>query len=316
LANFDIFWTTFEEHYPFFAMHGIDWRTVRDTYRPKITDRTTAEELFGVFKSMIEPLHDSHVFLHGTSIKQRFQDRRQGTKLIDDAAQRKIRELIETHYTHAKLKTWCNDRVRFGVLPGSVGYLCITALDTDAIVNALDHVFQDAKALRGLVIDVRVNRGGSDVRGVAVASRLAPEEYLAFAKKARIPGERMQFTALQETLVHKSDRPHFDGKVVLLQGSNTISAGETFIMALMGRTPRVIRVGENTQGVFSDILQRSLPNGFRFGLPNEIFLTADGKSFDGTGIPPDVSVPVFPKEDLTSGRDGCLDKALEILSRQ
>ncbi len=46
----------------------------------------------------------------------------------------------------------------------------------------------------------------------------------------------------------------------------TIGAGETFTQALMGRTPHVTCIGENTQGVFSDVLGRSLPNGWRFGL--------------------------------------------------
>ena len=74
----------------------------------------------------------------------------------------------------------------------------------------------------------------------------------------------------------------------------------------------MIRVGENTQGVFSDVLGRRLPNGWTFGLPNERFVT-DGKTYDGDGIPPDVPVPVFPHSDLDAGRDGALEKGLELL---
>jgi len=44
-------------------------------------------------------------------------------------------------------------------------------------------------------------------------------------------------------------------------------------MALMGRAPHVTQIGLNTQGVFSDVLGRRLPNGWRFGLPNEVYLT-------------------------------------------
>jgi C-terminal processing protease CtpA/Prc len=80
----------------------------------------------------------------------------------------------------------------------------------------------------------------------------------------------------------------------------------------MNRQPAVVRVGQNTQGVFSDVLGRRLPNGWRFGLPNERFVT-DGKSYDGPGIPPMIVVPVFPPSDLASGRDGAIEKALEIL---
>ena len=85
-------------------------------------------------------------------------------------------------------------------------------------------------------------------------------------------------------------------------------------MALMGRTPHITRIGESTQGVFSDVLGRTLPNGWNFGLPNERFLTQDGVAFDGPGVPPDEVVPVFPKSDLESGRDGALERALQVLA--
>jgi C-terminal processing protease CtpA/Prc len=112
-----------------------------------------------------------------------------------------------------------------------------------------------------------------------------------------------------------SDRPHFAGKVALLTSRYTISAGETFTMALMGRTPRVVRVGENTQGIFSDILWRDLPIGFSFGLPNEVYFSKEGAMFEGAGIAPDVSVPAFPADSGTPERDSALEKAIEILTR-
>jgi C-terminal processing protease CtpA/Prc len=82
----------------------------------------------------------------------------------------------------------------------------------------------------------------------------------------------------------------------------------------MGRETRVMRIGLNTQGVFSDVLGRKLPNGWSFGLPNEVYPTKDGKAFDGAGIPPDLQVPFFSREDLAIGRDAALDKAMEILA--
>src|SRR5262249_28495731 len=64
-----------------------------------------------------------------------------------------------------------------------------------------------------------------------------------------------------------------------------VSAGETFTLALMDRKPHVLRIGSNTQGVFSDVLNRNLPDGWRFRLPNEIYLTSHGEAFDAIGIP-------------------------------
>jgi C-terminal processing protease CtpA/Prc len=93
---------------------------------------------------------------------------------------------------------------------------------------------------------------------------------------------------------------------------STFSAGETFIQALMGRTPAPTRIGENTQGVF----RRPGPGPAQrlgLGLPNEEFLTRTGRTFDGTGIPPHVKTPVFTPEELTHDRDSAFDHAVALL---
>jgi C-terminal processing protease CtpA/Prc len=100
----------------------------------------------------------------------------------------------------------------------------------------------------------------------------------------------------------------------MLTGGSQISAGETFTQAMMNRTPRPIRVGENTQGVFSDTLQRRLPNGWEYILPNEEFRTLAWKSFDGAGIPPDIRKPVFTPAELTNHRDSAFTEAVKLLS--
>ena len=167
------------------------------------------------------------------------------------------------------------------------------------------------------MIDVRINGGGADPYGLAIASRLATNEYLAYTKVARAdPIDRNKWTPGDPSLVRPSARPGFRGPTVELIGPLTISAGETFTQALMGRTPRITRIGENTQGVFSDVLSRRLPNGWRFGLPNEVFRTPQGTTFDGPGIPPDAAVPVFADEDVAAGKDPGVAKALEILRRK
>ena len=135
-----------------------------------------------------------------------------------------------------------------------------------------------------------------------------------YSKQARADAaDPSQWTKAQPSLVSPSGKPGFEGPVIELIGIHSVSAAETFTQALMGRRPQVLRVGENTQGVFSDVLQRQLPNGWKFGLPNERFIT-DGKSYDGPGIPPDIKVPVFSANDLESGIDSAIEKALALLA--
>ena len=324
-VNFDIFWQTYLEHYPFFAMKGVDWEAVRREFRPQITDLTKEEELFEVFKKMILPLEDAHTFLQATSIGRGFAGKRPDPNPLTPEDQARSVEIIETKYLRSPVRRWANEQIAFAMLEAGVGYLRISSFSgytnngdfrtgADALETALDEIFGSSQELEGLVIDIRMNDGGMDPYGLAIASRLTKSEYLAYTKQARNdPTDPDQWTEGQISLVNPSLRPGFYGPVILLTGPKTVSAGETFTMALMGRFPEVIRIGQNTQGVFSDVQRRTLPNGWHFWLPNEHFLTEDGKNFDGPGIPPHVVVPVFSRSDLDSGKDGALEKAIEHL---
>jgi C-terminal processing protease CtpA/Prc len=84
-------------------------------------------------------------------------------------------------------------------------------------------------------------------------------------------------------------------------------------MALMNRQPEVIRAGDNTQGVFSDKLRRRLPNGWVFALPNEVYLTKEGASFDVDGVPPHIHVSLFTQKDLEQSSDSGIEKGLEVM---
>jgi hypothetical protein len=326
--NYAIFWKTFAEQYPFFALRNADWRAIDQKFRPKVTAETKPTELFKVFRQMIEPLQDSHTGLDAPDIKAEFDGWRNDPNHLEEDAWKKAGAIIESKYVHGGLRPYCKDRLQFGMVGNEIGYLRITTFydysDVEGYANelqclqrSLDTIFSGTEKVNSLVIDVRLNKGGDDPLGIEIASRLTKKRYLAYAKVARnspnvdIP---VHFTQRQECWVVPSARPGFEGRIVLLIGPDTVSAGETFTMALQGRQPRVVLIGLNTQGVFSDILSRSLPNGWHFHLPNEVYLTADGQAFDGTGVPPDVRVPFFIGTDLQNGKDAALEEAIKRLA--
>jgi hypothetical protein len=326
LSNFDILWTTFDEHYPFFQLRGVDWKAARNRFRPQISPTTSKSELFRTLRTMLTPLHDGHTSLQGKGFFG-FTGSRPDPHPRKESDFRRVSEIIAT-YVQGPLRSWCLNKIKFGQLDRATGYLQILGFgayteDRDfdhgskALQDALDEIFRASANLDNLVLDIRINRGGSDVNGLTVASRLTAKGYVAYIKKARNdPRDAGRFTSPQEIPISITDRPRFGGRVVLLTSRYTVSAGETFAMALMGRTPRVDRIGENTQGIFSDRLGRDLPNGWTFDLPNEVFLTSDGAVFEASGIPPDVAVPVFAEEELRVGRDSALEKSLEVLKKK
>ncbi len=334
-ATFEVFWTTFREHYPFFEMKGVDWNGVRESLRSRIADTTTPEELFGILSEAIAPLEDAHTSITAESVGRaafvRPDPELGGISAVADAIanveQRFARalEIIESRYLEGELRSFCNGHLRYGELPDGLAYVYLDQegdytdepgfpATLDVFEAALDTVFTAAEGANGLILDVRKNYGGSDILSLALASRLTRNEYYAYAKVARSdPDDPTLFTPRQERMVPTTTRPGFHGPVAQLIGRYTISAGETLTQALMGREPHITRVGEHTQGVFSDVLGRTLPNGWQLGLPNELFLTEDGAYFDGSGIPPDIEVPVFRRNDLDAGLDPALEGAVALL---
>lgn len=324
-TNFNVFWQTFAEHYPLFAMKKVNWSAVRQEYVERVTPKIAPEKLFEVFRSMSEPLQDAHTAIYAENIGKEFLGERLDSNPVSEQRVKRVKMVLAKHLV-TPLRSWAKGQVSYGLLTPSIGYLQITSLagytDSDVFMDdlkeletALDSIFTKSGQLQGLVIDVRVNGGGSDMLGIEIASRLTSKPYLAYSKVARNdPNDPSQFTKPQPSIVKPSAKPGFLGPVVLLTSRYSVSAAETFTQALMGRQPSVTRVGENTQGVFSDVLSRRLPNGWFFGLPNELFLTENGKFFDVTGIPPNIVVPVFESKDLSAGRDPALKKALQILT--
>jgi hypothetical protein len=322
-SNFDVFVEAWAEHYPFFAEKNVDWPAVVAESRAKVTDNTTEEQLFSILVGLIAPLEDAHTGLSAESLKKQYQGSRKSPAWVEKS-ERDAAYALATHHLTGPLQSFCEGQIEFGMLEPDVGYLRIRSFygytkdgsfesGLTALEAALDTIFASPSSLRGLVIDVRWNGGGMDRYGLAIAARLTDKEYIAYAKQARNdPNDPTRWTREQPSVVKPTTRPGFKGRAVELIGIQSISAAETFTQALLNRTPTIVRVGENTQGVFSDVLRRKLPNGWEFGLPNERFVT-NGRSYDGSGIAPDVAILSSTPERLKSGRDAGIEKALELL---
>lgn len=331
LDNFDVFARTFGDHYILFDQKRIDWGRVTAEARARVTPKTTPAELFQIMKGMIEPLHDAHTFLAVPSDqKMRYHGARPGTDSLMRNGSDQLMKVempkafaATQSYLKGPLHSWCEGKVWSGRLDDSTAYMRLLSFsgyskepgfrsELAALEMALDSVL--VPDLKRLVIDVRINMGGADPLGLAIASRLATAPYVAYSKEARSdPVNRKAWTPGQASRVMPTTKRSFKGPVAILTSGLTISAGETFTQAMMGRQPAVVRVGEPTQGVFSDVLGRTLPNGWRFGLPNEVFRAPDGRTFDGPGIPPTHPVVVFGPADRKAGKDSGLETALRLL---
>ncbi len=323
VTTFDVFWTTFAEHYNSFDRKNVDWAAVRDRYRPRVDGETGSAELFGILRAMIEPLGDVHTGVTASRDRD-FFGLRPGTRELPE---RPVIEAVDNHLRElgvTRFRAFAGRKLVYADLPDGRGYLRITAFegydpDDDShlaskpeLDRMLDAVFTESRvrALRSLIIDVRLNTGGDDALSLLVAGRLTDRPYVGFTKSARNdPDDPARHARAHPASVTPADGPQFTGPVHLLTSDMTVSAGETFIQTMMGRTPAPARIGTTTQGVFADSMTRRLPNGWSFSLGNEDYVGPDGRNWEGAGIPPTVTTPVFPDDELERAADSALDAA-------
>ena len=103
----------------------------------------------------------------------------------------------------------------------------------------------------------------------------------------------------------------FTKPVVLLTHRFSVSAAENFALA-MRTLPHVIQAGDATSGAFADTAPHTLPNGWRFSAPFNLFRDRDGFCWEGIGIPPDYR-QLNTKADIDAKRDRVLELAIALI---
>ncbi|MGH7296300.1 MAG: S41 family peptidase [Polyangiaceae bacterium] len=173
------------------------------------------------------------------------------------------------------------DQVSHSLLPGDVGYLRIPGFNTrtpQAVHDALADVA--SKGGHALVVDLRHSPGGSFDDAVASLGALVPAGSTVATLKKRDATERV---------VPKTAPVLASGPIAVLVDHETASSAELFTAALQELRHATV-VGSKTRGKWTVQKVEDLPNGYAVKYTMAIFTSPGGKSFDGTGIVPEVEV--------------------------
>ncbi|MDB5219435.1 MAG: ctpA [Myxococcaceae bacterium] len=180
------------------------------------------------------------------------------------------------------------DQPSHAVLADDVGYVHIPSFTEKTpaqVKEALDDLA--TKNVTSLVVDLRQNPGGSFESAVATAELLLPDNSGIVTLKKRGKDE--------EKYVAKSKGILTALPLAVLVSNGTSSGAEFVTGALQeGRHARV--VGQHTMGKWSVQSLDDLPNGYAFKYTVSLFKTPSGRSFEGTGLAPDVEVSMDERE--------------------
>ncbi|OCQ18361.1 hypothetical protein A7985_23825 [Pseudoalteromonas luteoviolacea] len=343
---FDYFWHTFNDYYAFFSLRNVDWQAQYDLYRPQITDTMSEDALFAVLAEMTAPLQDMHVTISSpqqaffarkpTPILQaiqadlaqmHYQGEEEDLSTLFARYQRQLQSISQRYISPETLNTLPqqsdNATAIWGKTASNVGILVLNNMAdyaTDPDANESQHLEAAhemmAQAIAGLkdteamIIDIRHNTGGDDAIALAIASYFADRDILAFNKQAINQAGRG--IPIRQKII--ANQVTYTKPVYLLTSQLTVSAAEVFTMA-MDQFNHVTKVGEETAGALSDVLEFTLPNGWEIGLSNEVYRNAQGDTFEHIGFIPDHHVPAFSQHDIKMQRFETYDFVLNRLNK-
>lgn len=208
-------------------------------------------------------------------------------------------------------------KAKFGNLPSilvefrseskdDIGYIAFTSfLDAPRLIAQYEKAIDDHRDKRGLVIDLRGNRGGMVLLVNGMCGWLVTD-------KAPIGEMNMAGTPVRLALNPRKHR--YDKPVAVLIDECSISAAEIMSGGLkdLGRA-RVF--GSTTAGLVLPSTVSKLPNGDGFQYAIASYKSASGKVLEGVGVVPDQAV-ALNRENLKYDRDPVFDAAEQWLLDQ
>ncbi|MEM9997524.1 MAG: S41 family peptidase [Bacteroidota bacterium] len=347
-AVFDYLWSVMDEQYAFFDLYEIDWDARYADLAPTITDTTSDAALFDALAALIDGIEDSHLTLRGeVDGESRRAGGRPTPELgpvlragfaardttAEDVAETQgafntqwyfgTRRTIRDSLLAGAYETASGGNVfwgRFGGPDGRIGYINVAGMDgfaeetedgedppfedeIAAVYAVMGQAIADLADTDALIMDVALNQGGYDEVSLGIAANFTAEPTLGLTKYAYGAEDdtRQSFTIVPAETVYTKP-------VVVLTSDVTVSAAETFTME-MRALPQVAHAGSATRGALSDMLFRTLPNGWRLSLSNEVYLDTEGVLWERVGIAPEQPLPMFK-----AGLDGHLDALRRLAS--
>ena len=293
---FNSFYKTFDRNYSYFEYKNINWAAEKMRYEADINNVHTDSELIDLLLEMVKPMRDVHVWFRSDN---------------DYRASYRSNKFMNWDKTvweeYVTSNNWQQQQSYWGYATfNETPYFAFEAWKSDHInVSDFDAALENFKESDTIVIDVRMNPGGSDNLALDIAGRFTAQTLTVTYYKFRDGPLHSDFTELFERKISPRGTWQFTNPVYVLIGSGCFSSNETFISA-MRELPHVTLIGDTTGGSSGNPKLFNLGNGWEYSVPRWINYTADMQVIEWNGIAPDIYIETT-EEDFLDGRDPVLD---------
>ena len=323
--NFKSFWETFSRNYGFFEQRGIDWEEIYRVYLPKIKSLNSSQDFGKLLKEIVDKFNDGHIRLDIPElIQQPPKIKREKRTYSKD----QILDSISNKYLVTPFN-YNNGVIRWGIIKNrNIGYIGIRDMNgfsnyiTDNIENTItfdsvykekeksyqpleqfkneilgvefimDKVLKDLNETSSIIIDLRFNGGGYETVSLKLLSYFIKDEKHIFSVKTKTSNG---FTPVQKYYIKPSKKS--EKKIYLLTSPFSSSSTEIFVLGSLSFN-NFERLGSKTNGIFSELLWKQLPNGWEYSLSNEVYMDTKDKTYEGDGIDVDVNFEYSKDKNL------------------
>jgi hypothetical protein len=301
---FDEFWKGVDSTWPAFETKKVNWDSLYNVYRPQISTSTTNADLTKVMTDLILLLKDTHTNVYPKNATAfppypKYPSYFYGINWIKNNYLKSFKG---------------NSAIAYGLVSPSIGYIFIASFGNSSDqYTIIDSIIKEFGNVKGIIIDVRNNGGGSSANSETIASRFTSETRLYSFARFRIGSETKSLGDFINLEISPSGTTKFNNKVAVLTNSYSYSATEDFVL-MMKSFPQVIQLGDNTGGGSETRpIFKELPNGWTYRVASR--LTYDtNKHPISKGIVPDFYVQTT-KADSLNGRDSIIEKAIFEISK-
>lgn len=303
---FEYLWNQVDQNYTFFDVKGIDWDSVREVYRPMVSDDMSSDSLFRVCAAMLNTLHDGHTNLisgfdvsHNDSVYYKMY----AEKNIND-------EVVLLHYLtvgHHTTGSFTHNAIR----DGKVAYIRYSSFSNNVNESVMKYMVSYYKNCEGLILDLRQNGGGSMSNVSALLSIFDNHKQPLYQTQVKSGpahdafSEAVTVYAADSSLLGKNP---YTKPVAVLIDRGSYSATSFFAICTQAYD-NIKLFGDYSGGGLGLPNGGTLPNGWVYRFSTSRTIAINGQNYEN-GVPPDVRVILDPAA-TAQGIDNVIETAAD-----
>ncbi len=336
---FELFYSTLKENYAFAKERNLEWEKVYHDYRPKVTSKTTQNDLFNLLGEIVTLTKDQHTKIISKENVTRQYSGVPTALLLGEVFKQQdtiknfndfIADFFKTNYENisqellqGKGKKAANGKIEWGDVTPDIGYIHLHSLTgfassslprkqhLDTLNFYIMQIMKSFENKKAIIVDVSFNFGGYDAAGLTVSGYFTDKPIQVYTKYVFQNGVFLKGT---DFIVTPSTNYQFTKPVYLLTTDISRSAAESFAMQ-MKALPNVKLVGTSTLGIISDMLGKSIGE-YYLTLSNQKYLTTKGDMFEVKGVDVDIPLTVFPKDNMFNGHRDAVRQIIKIIEKK